>query len=124
MPEAAPHPFRAPLDDLYGRYNPDIVLQTPTTLAGLPAMQFKLRRQYEAQGVQIGRDRTTTIKEFVGGYIYIVQGEGWIGFIELVGENQFLPVLEETFAEIIGSFSMPSPEEPEDSTAMEEPTEG
>lgn len=110
--------------DFYGRYNPDVMLENPTTLAGLPAMQYKLRRQYEAQGVQIGRDRTTTIKDFVSGYIYIVQGDGWIGFIELVGENQFLPVLEDTFTQIIDSFSMPSTEAPQDSTATAEPSEG
>ena len=111
------------LFDPFSQDEPDILLQMTAKLGGLPALRMKARRQYEAQGVQLsGRGGITAVRDFVSGYIYVVKGEGWLAYLELVCENQFLPVLEETFTEITNSFGIPAPE-PEDSTA-EEPTEG
>ncbi|MFH2055352.1 MAG: hypothetical protein ABIJ61_05295 [bacterium] len=112
------------LMDLYARHKFDVLLQTPTTLGGITGLQLKLRRQYEAQGTQLGDDRPMTIKDFVSGYVYLLQGDGWLCYIELACENQFLPVLEETFAEIIGSFTCPKAEQPAGTKAEEEPSEG
>ena len=112
------------LMDLYGRYQFDIIFETPISLAGLPTTQYKMRRKYEAQGMQLGSDRAMTIKDFVSGYVYLVEGDGWIGYIELVCENQFLPVLEETFAEIMKTFKFPAAAEPQDTLSESEPTEG
>ncbi len=111
------------LFDPFSRDEPDIILQVADKLGGLPAWRVKARRQYEVQGLQVsGRVGTSAVRDFVSGYVYVIQGEGWLAYLELVCENQFLPVLEETFTEITKSFTVPVPEQ-EDSEA-EEPTEG
>lgn len=107
--------------DVFSRYQPEVLAQGPATVGGLPALRVKMRRQYAAQGSQMGGGYVT-VQDFISGYIYIVQGNGWLLYMELVCENQFLPVLEETFTDIVNSFSMPKPEV--DSTKTEEPSEG
>jgi hypothetical protein len=111
------------LFDLFSRDEPDILLQVADKLGGLPAWRVKARRQYEAQGIQLsGRGGTAAVRDFVSGYAYVIRGEGWVAYLELVCENQFLPVLEEKFTEIMKSFTVPAPEQEEPDA--EEPTEG
>jgi hypothetical protein len=109
---------RTILLDAFSKYNTDILSTTTVEFLGRQATRMVARLQYEAVGYMRGRNEEIKVNDFRVGYIYLVPMDGWLMYVEFACENQFAEALEESFGEILDSFTWVT--EASDSTKTEE----
>ena len=84
----------------------DVIDKLPTQVAGRNGLRIRVRLEYTATAMARGTDTPSTVRDFRAGFVYVIPFDGWMMYIEEVGENQFLEALMEPFDSVIKSLKL------------------